>query len=93
MAIYRLLNNRAFGSGCVSARFDLCRNRSPTQNTERPGVDSGKRGGRSRCSAVPMPEIAIALIVGFGVGYGVREWVSRRRRQAERQRRGTGGNR
>jgi hypothetical protein len=25
-------------------------------------------------------EIAIALIVGFALGYGVREWVSRRRR-------------
>ena len=34
-----------------------------------------------------MSEIAIVLIVGFGLGYGVREWVSRRRRQAERQRR------
>ena len=34
-----------------------------------------------------MLEIAIALIVGFALGYGVREWVSRRRRQAERQRR------
>ena len=32
-----------------------------------------------------MLEIAIALIVGFGLGYGVREWVSRRRRQAERR--------
>jgi hypothetical protein len=38
-------------------------------------------------SAAPMLEIAIALIVGFALGYGVREWVSRRRRQAERQRR------
>jgi hypothetical protein len=26
----------------------------------------------------------MVLIVGFGLGYGVREWVSRRRRQAER---------
>jgi hypothetical protein len=34
-----------------------------------------------------MPEIAIALIVGFALGYGVREWVSRRRRQAVRLRR------
>jgi hypothetical protein len=33
-----------------------------------------------------MLEIAIVLIVGFALGYGVREWVSRRRRQAERQR-------
>jgi len=34
-----------------------------------------------------MLQIAIALIVGFALGYGVREWISRRRRQAERQRR------
>jgi integrase len=34
-----------------------------------------------------MLEIAIFLIVGFGLGYGIREWVSRRRRRAERQRR------
>jgi hypothetical protein len=32
-------------------------------------------------------ETAIALIVGFALGYGVREWVSRRRREAERRRR------
>ena len=31
--------------------------------------------------------IVIALIVGFALGYGVREWVSGRRREAERQRR------
>jgi hypothetical protein len=30
-----------------------------------------------------MLQIAIALIIGFALGYGVREWVSRRRRQAE----------
>ena len=30
----------------------------------------------------------IALIVGFAVGYGVREWISRRRRQAAERRRG-----
>ena len=30
-----------------------------------------------------MLETAIALIVGFALGYGVREWLSRRRRQAE----------
>jgi hypothetical protein len=34
-----------------------------------------------------MLETAIFLIVGFGLGYGVREWLSRRRRQAERERR------
>jgi hypothetical protein len=37
--------------------------------------------------ATPNMEIAIALIVGFALGYGVREWISRRRRQAERRRR------
>jgi hypothetical protein len=30
----------------------------------------------------------IALIVGFAAGYGVREWVSRRRRQAAERRAG-----
>ena len=30
-----------------------------------------------------MLETAIVLIVGFGLGYGAREWVSRRRRQSE----------
>jgi hypothetical protein len=34
-----------------------------------------------------MLEMAIVLIVGFALGYGVREWVSRHRRQAERRRR------
>jgi len=34
-----------------------------------------------------MLEIAIALIVGFALGYGVPEWVSRRRHQAWGQRR------
>jgi len=34
-----------------------------------------------------MTSAIIALIVGFGAGYGVRDWISRRRRQAERQRR------
>jgi hypothetical protein len=29
-----------------------------------------------------MLETAIALIVGFAAGYGVREWVSCRRREA-----------
>jgi len=38
-----------------------------------------------------MLEIAIVLIVGFALGYGVREWVSRRRRQAERRRRALWG--
>jgi len=32
-----------------------------------------------------MFEIIIALIVGFAAGYGIREWVSRRRRQARRR--------
>jgi len=34
-----------------------------------------------------MLETAIALIVGFGLGYGVREWLFRRRRRVERHRR------
>jgi len=32
-------------------------------------------------------EIAIALIIGLALGYGIREWISRRRRHAARQRR------
>jgi putative SOS response-associated peptidase YedK len=32
-------------------------------------------------------EIAIALIVGFGLGYGIREWIARRRRRGYRRRR------
>jgi hypothetical protein len=35
-------------------------------------------------------EIVIALIIGFALGYGIREWISRRRRQAERRRLGRG---
>jgi len=31
-------------------------------------------------------EIAIALIIGFALGYGIREWISRRH-HAERRRR------
>jgi hypothetical protein len=34
-----------------------------------------------------MLETAIALIVGFALGYGVREWLFRRRRRVERHRR------
>jgi hypothetical protein len=35
-----------------------------------------------------MMELAFALAVGFALGYGVREWVSRQRRRAfGRQRR------
>jgi hypothetical protein len=33
-------------------------------------------------------EIVITLIIGFALGYGIREWISRKRRQAERERRG-----
>jgi ABC transporter substrate binding protein len=46
----------AIQSGCASARFDLCRNRSPTQKLNglpAPGVDSGTRGGRRRCLGGP----------------------------------------
>jgi len=38
-----------------------------------------------------MLETAIVLIVGFGLGYGAREWDSRWRRQAERHRRALWG--
>jgi hypothetical protein len=31
---------------------------------------------------------AIALIIGFALGYGVRAWISYQRHQAERRRRG-----
>jgi hypothetical protein len=34
-----------------------------------------------------MLEIVISLIIGFALGYGVREWVFRRHRQAEQRRR------
>jgi len=37
-----------------------------------------------------MLESAIAVIFGFAAGYGMREWLSRRRRQAERDRRAHG---
>src|SRR5438093_4534682 len=37
------------------------------------------RSIRKRFLGSPVPEIAIALIVGFALGYGVREWISRRR--------------
>jgi hypothetical protein len=33
-------------------------------------------------------DLTMALTIGFALGYGVREWISRRRRQAERRRRG-----
>src|SRR5437588_7688290 len=36
---------------------------------------------------VTMLEIAIPLIVGFALGYGVREWISYRRHQQARERR------
>jgi hypothetical protein len=37
---------------------------------------------------IMMMELALALAVGFALGYGVREWVSRQRRRAfGRQRR------
>jgi hypothetical protein len=34
-----------------------------------------------------MLEIVISLIIGFALGYGVREWAFRRYRQAEQRRR------
>ena len=36
-------------------------------------------------------DLTMALTIGFALGYGVREWISRRRRQAERRRQGLGG--
>jgi len=33
-----------------------------------------------------MWDVAIALIIGFALGYGIREWISRRRRRIERHR-------
>ena len=30
-------------------------------------------------------DLTMALTVGFALGYGVREWISHRRRQAERR--------
>jgi hypothetical protein len=36
-------------------------------------------------------DLTMALTIGFALGYGVREWISRRRRQAERRRRGVDG--
>jgi hypothetical protein len=35
-----------------------------------------------------MLELSIALIIGFALGYGIREWISHQRRQAARQRHG-----
>ena len=35
----------------------------------------------------PVIQIAVTLVFGFALGYGVREWVSHRRRRAERERR------
>jgi hypothetical protein len=49
------------------------------------GRNSDLRG--SVVLSLQMLEIAIALIVGFALGYAVREWISRRRRQAARERR------
>jgi hypothetical protein len=48
-----------------------------------PCLDPLSHSGASSKWARPMLEIAIALIVGFALGYGVPEWVSRRP-QAER---------
>ncbi len=36
-------------------------------------------------------DLTMALTVGFALGYGVREWISRRRRQGERRRQDLGG--
>ena len=42
----------------------------------------------SRAYLAGIMEIVIALIIGFALGYGIREWMSRKRRQAERKHRG-----
>jgi hypothetical protein len=39
---------------------------------------------------MPMVEIVIAAIIGFALGYGVRELISRRRQHAARSRRALG---
>jgi len=36
-------------------------------------------------------DLTMALTIGFALGCGVRELISRRRRQAERRRQGLGG--
>jgi hypothetical protein len=36
-------------------------------------------------------DLTMAVTIGFALGYGVREWISRRRRQAELRRQGLGG--
>src|SRR6266700_4205991 len=41
----------------------------------------------SNWGALSMLETAIALIIGFALGYGVREWLFRRRRRVVRHRR------
>jgi hypothetical protein len=35
-----------------------------------------------------MFELSVAVIIGFALGYGAREWISFQRHQAVRQRRG-----
>jgi len=35
-----------------------------------------------------MFELFIVLIIGFALGYGIREWISHQRRQAARRRHG-----
>jgi hypothetical protein len=47
----------------------------------------------SKAVAVPtlVLDVTIALTVGFALGYGIREWISRRRRQAIRRRQNLDG--
>jgi hypothetical protein len=71
------------------AYSDASRRDLPSWNAQ--GRTLASRNVRHEQPIIPMLEIAIALIVGFALGYGVREWVFRRRRQAERHRRAHGG--
>ena len=92
---------RSPSRGLLSAHHLLSqgsRNTAPTSSEQaRPSPDRGVEGsqvagkGRNRPPAEliadAMLETAIALIVGFAIGYGVREWLSRRRHRVERHRR------
>jgi hypothetical protein len=92
---------RSPSRGLLSAHHLLSqgsRNTAPSSSEQaRPSPDRGVEAsqvagkGRNRPPAEliadAMLETAIALIVGFAIGYGVREWLSRRRHRVERHRR------
>jgi hypothetical protein len=50
---------------------------------EHGGPLSGRPFFTFKANRIPMLEIAIALVVGFALGYGVRAWISYQRHQAE----------